>query len=161
MKYNIYNACFSPKEQKEIKMLRETIVRAMLTKSFKLYLIIFGFNVLLVILGLFVFTRSADIGILFGSSLGAIDLRFNPFYLPVVIPIYFIRRPFIAIIATIVFSFIHQALTREGINEQRQIMGLAPVGFINFPIMYGGILFLSMMGVVHCAASRILKRQPQ
>lgn len=124
--------------------MNKTITEMVLTRSLKPYLIILGFSLTALLLGMIL--NSATLGSLYGASLASLHPRYDPIYAIGVILIYFIRRPYLAIFTTLIFSIIYNPLF---VDSTRELMGLPALGFSVTPRFLGGVMLLSIIGSVH------------
>jgi len=116
------------------------------SESFSPYLYIVGFSMGLLLLG--IASNSPPIGSLFGSALGSIDFRYHPYFTLGVIAIYFLRKPLLAISATVVFAMLYQVYLTE-FSDALRIWGAEPPPYFQFSRVFGGILLLSLIGLCH------------
>ncbi len=116
------------------------------SKSFRPYFFIISASLL--ILGLGFISNSGAIGALFGSTAANVNFRYNPCFVIGVLAIFCIRKPYIAIVCTMVFAVLYQIYMSE-FSGVWQMLGVEKPSYFNFSRIFGGVLLLACIGLFH------------
>jgi hypothetical protein len=137
--------------------MNEQITDYVLSKSLKPYVWIFGISLLTLIIGLIF--NIGIIGSIFGGSLAAIFPKFDPLYFIGVIAIYFVRRPYLSLIAVFFLAAFYQIYLSEFV-EGRKLLGTLDANYFSLNRFYGGALLLSFIGSCHSFLGNKIFRIP-
>lgn len=103
------------------------------------------------------------LGALLGGGVSSMNPLLNPYFFAGVFLLYWIRRPFLSISGVVVFSFLYQ-LYLKNFTAGWKILGVAapgPFSAATIYCIYGGILFLSLIGTVESLVKLFTKSKHQ
>lgn len=99
----------------------------------------------------------SHLGGLYGSAFASVDFRLNPVFFLGCLLIYCVRKPIIAAILVVLFSIFYQIYLVEYLQITK-ILGVPRHGWIHFPSIYGGLLLVSVVGLLEAAWLRFVPR---